>query len=157
MAGAVGKENVDVEVMANSSLSRVDYVDHFTVNHQVKISAIAEEWARAMFGDAPDLIEKLLWSGILGLRLHKGKSAETIAGWSITARGYDWIRMSAASRNASAELIVHVTDEVLGLATIVRYDRKHAPAVWVPVAFVHRRLVPVLLRTTVRSQLGEPR
>ena len=149
--GSVGVSNVAAHVLAKSSLSRIDYVDHFAVSHRVESHSRPEQWARAMFGDRPDLTEKLLWAGILRLRLDTAKSTEAIAGWTITGRGSSWIRTSASSQNASAELIIQATDETLGLATIVRYDRPYAPAIWVPVSFVHRQLVPVLLRSTVRA------
>lgn len=154
-SGTVGVKRVDAEVLAKSSLSRIDYVDHFMIPHQVKGHATPEQWARAMFGDAPDPTERLLWSGILGLRLSREASAETIAGWKITGQGEGWVRTFAASWNANAELIIHASHEMVGLATVVRYMRKPAPFLWVPVSFVHRRLVPVLLRSTVRSMRGK--
>lgn len=149
--GAVGPENVSADVLALSSLSRIDYVDHFRAAHQVGVHISPERWARTMFGDAPDLTEKLLWSAILRLRLQAGASADTIAGWKITARGDDWIRTTAASRSATAELIIRATEGTLELATVVRYDRRRAVAVWRPTAFVHRQLVPVLLSSTART------
>lgn len=155
VAGSVGVTSVDADVLAKSSLSRIDYVDHFAVAHQLEPLTTPEQWARTMFGDRPDLTERLLWAGILRLHLDMAKSPETVAGWKITGRGHDWIRASAASRNASAELIVQVTGTTLGLATLVRYDRRYAPAIWVPVSFVHRLLVPFLLRSTVRT-MAEP-
>lgn len=151
VTGVVGVANVDDDLLAKSSLSRIDYVDHFAITHQDETHASAEQWARAMFGDAPDLAERLLWSGILGLRLHRAESAQTIAGWTVTTQGEGWVRMSAGSRNIDAELILQTSDGAVGLATVVRYNSKGASAVWVPVSFAHRRLAPFLLRSTVRS------
>jgi hypothetical protein len=151
VTGMVGVANVDDDLLAKSSLSRIDYVDHFSVTHEIEAHATAEQWARAMFGDAPDLTERLLWSGILGLRLHRSGSAQTIAGWAVTGQGEGWVRMSAASRSIDAELILRTSEGASGLATLVRYNRKGASAVWVPVSFVHRRLAPFLLRSTIRS------
>lgn len=155
VVGSVGPGKVDPGVVALSSLSRVDYADHVVLAQETEPRASAERWARAMFGDTPDLTERLLWSGILRLRLHDVRSAATIAGWRITDRGDDWIRVSAASRSMSAVLIIRVTEATVELATVVRYDRARARALWVPTAFVHRRLAPMLLRSTARTVAGE--
>lgn len=151
VAGSVGPENVSPNLLAISSLPRVDYADHFVLTLDQTPPADPELWARTMLGDTPDLIERLLWSGVLGLHLHAGKSPATIAGWRITERGDDWISMSAASRNISAALIIRVTAATLELATLVQCDRARARAIWAPTAFVHRRLVPFLLRSTDRT------
>lgn len=151
VVGSVGPESVGGGVLAMSSLSRVDYVDHFVLTQETEPCESVERWARAMFGDTPDLIERLLWSGILGLRLHAGRSAATIAGWRISHRGEDWIRMSADSRSTSAELITRVTDVTVELTTVVQYERARARALWAPLAVVHRRLVPTLLRSSARA------
>lgn len=155
VVSSVGPGKVDQGVVALSSLSRVDYADHFVLAQETDPHAGPERWARAMFGDTPDLTERLLWSGILGLRLHEVRSAATIAGWRITDRGEDWISVSATSRSMSAALIIRVTAATVELATVVRYDRAWARARWVPTAFVHRRLAPMLLRSTARTMARE--
>lgn len=151
VTSSVGPENVDVDVLAMSLLDRVDYADHFVLAHETDPGQRPEQWARAMFGDTPDLIERFLWSGILRLRLQSGRSAGTIAGWRITDRGDDWVSVAAASRSMSAVLVIRARASTVELATLVRYDRSRARLVWVPTAFVHRRLAPGLLRSTGRS------
>lgn len=110
-----------------------------------------------MFGDTPDLIERSLWSGVLGFRLSEGRSADTIAGWSIDGRGTDWIRLAATGRAGAGELVVHATGTTLGLTTFMRYGRDRARMVWGPTSAVHRRLAPVLLRRTVTKMHGHGR
>lgn len=149
--GAVGTQAVPSAVLDLSALSRVDYVDHVAIAHPHAAEVTAEHWARAMFGDAPDPTVRLLWGGVLGLRLALGVSRDTVAGWRIAERGEGWIRLTTSSRSATAELIVHADDAQLGLALVVRFDRRTARINWLPIAAVHRRLVPVLLRSTVRK------
>lgn len=151
VTSSVGPDNVDADVLAMSSLDHADYADHFVLAHETDPRQTPEQWARTMFGDTPDLIERLLWSGILRLRLQAGRSTGTIAGWRITDRGEDWISVTAASRSMSAVLVIRACASTVELATIVRYDRSRARLVWVPTAFVHRRLAPGLLRSTARS------
>lgn len=151
VVGSVGPEGVGSSVLATSGLARADYADHYILTRDRGSSASPEIWARSMFGDAPDLIERLVWGVVLGLRLHTDKSPSTIAGWRITEQGDDWIRLSAASRNASAALVVRVTATTLELATFMQYDRGRARISWIPAGFIHRRLAPLLLRSTARG------
>lgn len=123
--------------------------EHFAVGHASERDATPEEWARVMFGDTPDLIERFLWSGVLGLRLSAGRAADTVAGWSIDGRGEDWIRLAATSGAVAAQLVVHATGSTLGLATFMRYDRSRGRMIWGPTSAVHRRLAPTLLRQTL--------
>lgn len=132
-------------VLARSSLPVLDYADHFTLATDVE--ATPEQWARAMFGDVPDLAEVFIWRVLLGLRLSRGRSSATVGGWRIGGRGTDWIRLEAQSWFLSGNLVVQVTDGVgVGLATFLRYERGLGRLVWPPLSAVHRRLVPGLLR-----------
>ena len=143
-AGAVGTHNVPRSVRALSSVPDVDYVDHFTVVGDG--DATPEQWARAMFGDVPSIAERLIWSGLLQLRLSPGRSPATVAGWRIGGRGPDWIRLEAASWFLTANLIVRTADGRVSLTTVGRYDRRLGRRVWPPLSAVHRRLVPEVLR-----------
>ena len=88
----VGGRDAQTDVIAPTSLERVDYVDRFTMS--TAASATAEQWARAMFGDEPSVGERVLWQVLLGLRLAPGPSSGTVAGWPVTGRG----RRAAATR-----------------------------------------------------------
>lgn len=120
------------------------YADHFTL--ATTADATPEQWARAMFGNVPSPGEILIWRVVLGLRLSRGRSSETVAGWRIDGRGDDWIRLEAASWFLSANLIVRTGDGEVTLRTVVHYDHPVARAVWPPLSAVHRRLIPGVLR-----------
>jgi hypothetical protein len=123
----------------------VDYADHFTL--ATPAEATPEQWARAMFGNVPSPAEILIWRVLLGLRLSRGRSPHTVAGWRIGDRGDDWIRLEAASWFLSASLTVRTGAGQVGLRTALHYDRPIGRVVWPPLAAVHRRLVPGVLRT----------
>jgi hypothetical protein len=148
IAGAVGPHNVPRSVRALTSVPDVDYVDHFTVASTLAsgVDATPEQWARAMFGDVPSIGERLIWRGLLQLRLDPGRSPATVAGWRIGGRGPDWIRLEAASWFLTANLIVRTGDGRVSLTTVVRYERRLGRRVWPPLSAVHRRLVPGVLR-----------
>ncbi|MFB8138213.1 DUF2867 domain-containing protein [Streptomyces parvus] len=169
---AVGTHEVPESIRALSSLSRIDYADVFTLSTDtdtdtdagtdantdavtnVGAGATAELWARALFGDVPDPVERLIWQGLLGLRLSRGRSPGTVAGWRIAERGEDWIRLEAASWFLTGNLVVRAADGQVSLGTFLRYDHRLARAVWPPLSAVHRRLAPGLLRdaaATVRA------
>jgi hypothetical protein len=126
-------------------LSDIDYADHFTLSTQAGAGATPEQWARAMFGDVPTVAEQLIWRGVLGFRLSRGRSPDTVAGWRITERGAGWIRLEAASWFLTGNLVVQATDGRVSLGTFLRFDRRLGHSVWPPLSAVHRRLVPGLL------------
>ncbi|MBB6350086.1 hypothetical protein FHU36_006658 [Nonomuraea muscovyensis] len=141
---AVGTDNIPESVLAHSSLSRIDYADRFTL--ATDANATPEQWARAMFGDVPSVAERFIWRGLLGIRLSRGRSPGTVAGWRIAERGEGWIRLEAASWFLTGNLLVEATDGRVSLGTFVRYDRRLGRSVWHPLSAVHRRLAPGLLR-----------
>lgn len=145
--GTVGTTAVPATVQARSSLSRIDYVDLFTLDTDV--TATPEQWARAMFGDVPDAGEILIWRGLLGLRITRTKSPDTVAGWRIAERGADWLRLETQSWFLTANLVVRAADGQVSLATFLRYDRKLGNLVWPALSAVHRRLTPGVLRDAV--------
>lgn len=126
-----------------SSLTAVDYADRFALATDVE--ATPEKWARAMFGDTPRPGAVLIWRGFLGIRLSRGPSADTVAGWRIGERGDGWIRLEAASWFLSCNLVVRAGDGEVSLETLLHYDRPFGHVVWPPLSAVHRRLAPGLL------------
>jgi hypothetical protein len=135
---------VSQSVRALSSVPRIDYTDLFSLDTDAQ--ATPEQWARAMFGDVPDLGELLIWRVILGLRITRRRSPATVAGWRIGGRGDDWVRLEAASWFLTANMVVRAAGGQVSLATFVHYARPVGHAVWPPLSAVHRRLVPGVLR-----------
>ena len=143
----VGARDIPESIRTLSSLPDIDYADLFTLSTDA--DATPEQWARAMFGDVPSVAEQLIWRGLLGIRLSRGRSPATVAGWQIAGRGDGWIRLEAASWFLSGNLVVQAADGRVSLATFLRYDRRLGHAVWPPLSAVHRRLAPGLLHKAV--------
>jgi hypothetical protein len=144
VTGAVGTHELPEPVRALTALPGTHYVDCFTL--ATDVDATPEQWARAMFGDVPSAAERFIWRGLLGIRLSRGASPDTVAGWRIAARGGDWIRLEAASWFLTGNLLVRAAGGQVSLATFLRYDRLLGHAVWPPLSAVHRGLAPGLLR-----------
>ena len=132
------------DLLRTHNVPRVDYADLFSL--ATDATGTPEQWARAMFGDVPNAGELLIWRVILGLRLARGPSPATVAGWRIGARGDDWIRLEAASWFLTANLVVRAADGEVSLATFIHYARGVGRRVWPPLSAVHRALVPGVLR-----------
>ena len=152
---AVGTHEVPGSIRALSSLPDPDYADLFTLSADTE--AAPEQWARAMFGDVPSVSELLIWRGLLGLHLARGRSPATVAGWQIGGRGEDWIRLEAASWFLTANLLVRAADGRVSLATFLRYDRCLGRGIWPPLSAIHRHMVPGLLRNTAARIAFEAR
>jgi hypothetical protein len=140
----VGPQNIPAGVRALGSLPTIDYADLFTL--RTLAEATPERWARAMFGNVPSPAERLIWRGLLGLRLARGRSPDTVGGWRIGGRGADWIRLETASAALSCNLVVQTGDGRVSLATFLHYDRRLGRALWRALSAIHRRLVPGVLR-----------
>jgi hypothetical protein len=150
--GVIGMSNVPDSILFASSLPDADYADVFTLSPH--LDASPEQWARATLGDIPTPGERLIWRGLLGLRLSRGRSPNAVAGWLIAECGDHWIRLEAGSWFLSGNLIVRTADGRMSLATFVRYDRGIARLIWPPLAAVHRRAVPALLRGAAEFRAG---
>jgi len=144
VTSVVGKHNIPDSIGALSSLPGIDYADHVTL--ATDVDATPEQWARAMFGDVPSVAGRLIWRGLLGLRLSRGRSPATVGGWRIGQRGRDWLRLEAASWFLGGNFIVHTTDGRVSLATLLHYRRPPGHVVWPALSPIHRRLLPGLLR-----------
>jgi hypothetical protein len=147
VTGVVGMSAIPEPDRSASSLPDGDYADAFSL--ATGVVASPEQWARAMFGDIPSPAERFIWRGLLGIRLSRGRSPHTVAGWRIAERSEQWIRLEAASWFLSANLVVRTSDGRVSLATLVRYDRGVGRIVWPPLSAVHRLLIPGVLRAAV--------
>lgn len=155
VTGVVGMSAIPEPDRSASSLPDGDYADAFSI--ATDVIASPEQWARAMFGDIPNLAQQFIWRGLLGIRLSRGRSPRTVAGWRIAEQGEQWIRLEAGSWFLSANLVVRGFDGRVSLATLVRYERAVGRIVWPPLSAVHRLLIPGLLRAAVELRTREQR
>ena len=144
------RRNVPEQIHSLASLSRIDYVDLFSVTAPAARSSSPEQWARAGIDVAAGVGGQFVWRGVLGLRLAARTSPDHVAGWPIARRGEDWIRLESASRALTAHLVLQVDDDEVSVATFIRYDRPSASLVWPRLAVIHRRAMPGLLVRAAR-------
>jgi hypothetical protein len=154
MASVIQQRNIPEVIRGLSGMESPDYIDLFTVTTNRAADASPERWCRAAIEDVAGLGGQFIWRGILGLRLKSWPSTERVGGWKIADGGEDWIRLEASSWFLTAHLVTRLDDGHLSVGTFVRYDRPIAALIWVPASAVHRRLMPGLLRQTVRLQAG---
>ncbi|MCX5199848.1 hypothetical protein OOK31_39280 [Streptomyces sp. NBC_00249] len=145
LPAVVQEPRIPAEISELGTITDPDYADLFTIAAGGGWSA--EQWARAVFEDALEPRKgRLVWGGLLGLRLARGRSAESVAGWRITGRGDGWLRMSADGRLISAQLIVLADGERASVATFIGYHNGLAAFGWPRLSGVHRGALPGLLR-----------
>ncbi len=125
-------------------LPGIDYADRCTL--VTDVVATPEQWVRAMFGDVPSAAERFIWRGLLGFRLTRGPSPDTVGGWRVGGRGGDWIRLETSSRSLRAAMLVQAVAGRVTWTTCLHHDRAWSRVVWPPLSAVHRRLVPRVLR-----------
>lgn len=144
------RRNVPAAIRSQSGMTRIDYVDLFSVTAPSARSSSPEQWARAGLDVAAGLGGQFVWRAVLGLRLAPRTSAEHVAGWTIAKRDANWIRLEAVSPFLTAHLVVRTEEEEVSVATFIRYDGRLAALAWPPLSAIHRRAMPGILIGAVR-------
>lgn len=144
-------------VRSASGLERIDYADIATLRTPDAARWTPEQWARAAVERGPlvRLAGPFVWRAIVGLRLGPRHAPDHVAGWRIGARGQDWLRLESNSWHLTAHAIVHVADERVALALLVRGDQRPAAFLQPPVTLLHRCGIPLLLRQAHRLLAGD--
>jgi hypothetical protein len=118
-------------------------------------SRSAEQWARAIFEDAPLAVRWFVvigWRFGLALRLGPRPSPDHVLGWKIVTVAPDRITLGARSGIlGQAQLVVHVEPSRIAVATVVRFKHRGARAIWSVVGLIHRRILPYLLNRAANS------
>ncbi len=163
MSGGVGQVAVPPAARALSTLSHIDYEDAFLVDTSSAEDRTGEQWARAIFEDAPMIVRSALRSGwsSLGLRLDFRRSERFVLGWEVRRSTPGFVLLAASSRiGMPAELLFKRQQHRLLFATFVQHENPIARAVWAAVDPVHRPVVRYVLehasrRTRKRGKTDE--
>jgi hypothetical protein len=153
----VGVNAVPEVVRSRATLADPHYVDLFTLATPRATDWSAEDWARAIFEQAPLARHnaRLLWR-LLGLRLGPRHSPDHVQGWIIAGRGDDWLRAETASWYMTAQAVCLVEKGQVSISLALRYDHLVARPVWSIVCGPHQRAVPIMLRQAVTALEREP-
>jgi hypothetical protein len=140
---------VPAPIRDRDSLEQPHYIDYFTMPAPGQMqTARPKDWARAVCTLTPAAM--VVWRGILGLRLHPG-APDRLGGWRIGAETESWTRVEAESWLLTAHVVFGLEPDVLSLATFVRYESPAARLVWPPVATLHQRSVPIMMRQAAKT------
>lgn len=137
---------------ALSRLARVDYEGAFIVETDRAQDRTAEQWARAIFDDAPMRIRRPLRWGWLaqGLKLGSARSDRLVLGWELRDSTADFALLGADSRiGMPAEIIFMRQQDSLLVAVLVQHENHIARAVWAVVQPLHQRLSPSIASSGV--------
>ncbi len=146
--GGVRKIEVPPAARRLSTLDGIDHEDAYLVRVGRSTDRTAEQWARAIFDDAPSPLRLRLWSGwiMLGLRLAAPGSPGHILGWEIRKNTADFILLGARSRvGMPAELLIKRQGDAVLFDTFVQQQNPRARAVWAGIHPTHRLVVPSIL------------
>jgi hypothetical protein len=153
--GPVTQVLLPADARALSTLSRVDYEDAFIVDAGGERTA--EQWARAVFDDAPLAVRARLISGWmgLGLKLAAPWSARHVLGWKVQQTGPSVLLLAADSMlGLQAELLFRTEPRGLLFATFVQQNNPAARAAWVQITPTHQKVVRSLLEHAARREAG---
>jgi len=134
---------------AASALPRSGYVVAFELSHPAADTRSPEQWARAVWDQAPPPVRRLLlagWRFGLGLRLSSLDTPTHVLGWAVTSTTGRAVVLDARSRLMTARNVVELRGTRVRWTTFVRFDRRPAGTLWFLAAPVHQVMIPYLLR-----------
>jgi hypothetical protein len=148
--GAVRARRIEVtdEIRALDTLARPDYEAAWEVTLRGSAPRSAEQWARAIFEDAPRALRAFVvagWTTVLGLHLEPRPSPDRVLGWRFVTTGPDTIILEEPFRYGTAHNVVRVEGSGVLLATFVRHEKRGGRLVWSIAAPLHHRIIPYLL------------
>jgi len=148
-APRVRRVPVPAAARALSLLSDLDYAEAFIVDVDSAQDRPAEQWARAIFEDAPESLRLALrqgWSA-LGYKLGSSRLDGNVLGWEVRRITPDYVLLAASSRvGMPAELLVQRKHHTLVFCVFVRHEHCLARALWAGIEPVHRLAVPRVLK-----------
>jgi hypothetical protein len=136
----------------SNNVAGYNYSDFFEATAVAGDDRSPEEWARAVFEDAPWLVRWFLlagWGLVLGLRLGPRPSPGHVLGWEIVQTEPNSVMLELQSWVLTARLVFRAEQANVMQATFVRYEQGIARIIWPPVSIVHRQVVPRLLQRAV--------
>jgi hypothetical protein len=129
-----------------------DYADAF------RCSAVgtrsAGNWAaRSLRGaDAMGgLFSRLVWHGVLGLRLAPRGAPASLVGWQISAAEPDRFVLDSPGGRTAGRMVFETSGPSVTWTTMVRFRNPAARAVWAAAGYAHRALAPRCLDAAARS------
>jgi hypothetical protein len=120
-----------------------DYADAFVISSSVERSA--REWAWAGLRGAESAggaFGRLVWGGVLGFRLARSGTPDTMVGWRLSTAEPDTVVLDADGRLMAGRMVFVVSGTDVTWTTMLRYHRKAAKRIWAVAGHAHRKLAP---------------
>lgn len=130
-----------------------DYRDCFVVDTALAQQRTAEEWARAILGDAPLSTRRALRAGwtALGFDLAAPDAEGCLLGWPVLSSSPDAFVVGGRSRlGIRAELVLRRRHGAVTLSTLLHLENAGARAVWTATTPMHRQVAARVLEQGVR-------
>ncbi|WP_328609601.1 nitroreductase/quinone reductase family protein [Amycolatopsis sp. NBC_00345] len=106
----------------------------------------AEQWARAVWEDAPAPVRAFLRAGWAYLGLRVRRAPGRVFGWTVVESTPETVVLEAPSSLMAARNVVHVDGARVRWTTTVSYRRPVARLLWAVATPFHERLIPSRLR-----------
>lgn len=130
-----------VSVRSRAEARAADRIIAYRIPADRARAASAEQWARATWEDLPWALRSFLvigWRSVLGLKLGRLSSPQTVLGWPIIENHPDTVTVEAKSRLITGQNIVTVKESEVLWTTLVRYEGRIGGLVWRAIEVVHR-------------------
>jgi len=134
---------------AVGALPQSSYAVGFELSRAAADTRSPEQWARAVWEQAPPPVRRLLLAGWrigLGLRLGPLDTPAHVLGWALTSATGRAVVLDARSRLMTARNVVELRGTRVRWTTFVRFDRRPAGPLWFLAAPVHQVVIPYLMR-----------
>ncbi|MFE0019779.1 hypothetical protein [Amycolatopsis sp. NPDC059021] len=142
---------------AVGALPSSGYAGAFELSHPVTGDRSPEQWARAVWEQAPALVRRLLlggWRIGLGLRLGPRDTPAQVLGWTLTSATGQVAVLDARSRLLTARNVVELRGARVRWTTFVRFDTRPARVLWSLAVPVHHVMMSYLLRRAAEQEQG---
>jgi len=135
-----------------------DYEVAFEIERPEGRTLSGEQWARAMFEDAPLVLRWFLIVGWTAITCQLGprRSPTGVLGWRLGRASADTAVLAVeAWIGLRSRLVISVDTDTVTVASFVRYTGRAAPlarAVWAATIPLHERILPYLLTSAARRE-----
>ncbi|GAA3570602.1 hypothetical protein GCM10022222_63400 [Amycolatopsis ultiminotia] len=123
-----------------------DYTSTLEIARPAGDRRTAQQWARAVWEDAPRPVRTFLRVGWRCLGLRADPAPERVLGWTVAESGPDHVVLTVPARIMTSRNVVRLDETHVRWTTDVDFDRSPARLLWSLAVPFHRRLIPARLR-----------
>lgn len=123
-----------------------DYTSTLGIERPPREQRNAEEWARAVWEQAPRPLPAFLLTGWRCLGLHPDPGPGRVLGWTIADSTPERIVLEVPSRLMTARNVVHLDAEHVRWTTEVDFKQTSARLLWSLAVPIHLRVIPWRLK-----------